>query len=63
MRCLCWGKLKTLWKKDTKFVPISVYKISKIATYINEVVIYGEMRSGEDMDVMSLLPVGEGISC
>ena len=29
-------------------VPISVYKIRKIATYIKKVGIYGEMRSGED---------------
>jgi hypothetical protein len=42
------------------FVPISVYKRRKIATYINKLVIYGEMRSGEDTDVMFPIPVGGG---
>jgi hypothetical protein len=29
---------------NQKVAPIPVYKINKIATYLNKVVIYGEMR-------------------
>ena len=44
-------------------VPISVYKIRKNATYINEVVIYGEKSSGDDTDVMFPISVEQGTLC
>ena len=33
---------------NQKVAPIPVYKIRKIATYINKLSIYDETRSGED---------------